>query len=179
MMRRPCQIAIVVVGVAMIAQLGLSDEPAKHAGKSNPSFELIKKLSGDWVGKASHGGEVIDSKVSYRVTSAGSAVVETLFGGTEHEMISMYHLSGNDLLMTHYCAAGNQPRMKATRSDSSKKIEFKFLDGTNLDPAKDLHMHDLTIEFVTDDHIKTEWVTFANGKARDTASFELRRVKNP
>jgi hypothetical protein len=43
-------------------------------------------------------------RVEYRVTGAGSAVVETLFPGTPHEMVTVYHARKGVLCMTHYCA---------------------------------------------------------------------------
>ena len=46
----------------------------------------------------------------YGVTAAGTAVMEALFPETDHEMLTVYHLEGNDLVLTHYCAMGNQPR---------------------------------------------------------------------
>jgi len=165
-------------GAWLSSQMLLADEPNKSGAKPVKPFELFKKLDGEWTGKASHGEVQFDSKVQYRVTSAGSAVMETLFGGSEHEMVTLYHQNGDDLLLTHYCAAGNQPRMKAIKSDNPRKIEFKYLDGTNLDAAKDMHMHEMTIEFVDEDHIKTEWITYVGGKpAAEKAKFELQRVK--
>ena len=165
-------------GITGLAGELSADDPATVSNKLTPRLELIKKLSGDWSGKASHGDGQVDSKVTYRVTSAGSAVMETLFCGTDHEMITMYHADGDGLVLTHYCAVGNQPRMKAIPSNDPKKIEFKFLDGTNLDAAKDMHMHELTIEFLDDDHIKSEWVMFVAGKAMNNkAKFDLHRVK--
>ena len=54
-----------------------------------------------------------DLVARYAVTAAGSAVVETVFPGTEHEMVTVYHADGSDLVLTHYCMEGNQPRMRA------------------------------------------------------------------
>ena len=70
-----------------------------------------------------------------KVTAAGSAVHETIFPGTGHEMVSMYHADGKDLIMTHYCALGNQPRMKLDPKSSVDKGEFrfKFAGGSNID----------------------------------------------
>jgi hypothetical protein len=141
-------------------------------------FERLKKLAGDWTGKAGHdGGDEFDATVSYKVTSAGNAVMETLFGGTEHEMITMYHLHGDALILTHYCAVGNQPRMKSEITDDPKKIAFKFLDGTNLDPAKDMHMHETELELVADDHIRSTWTSYRDGKPLMSAKFDLKRKK--
>jgi hypothetical protein len=141
-------------------------------------FESLKKLAGDWEGKGTHGGtDQIDVKVEYKVTAAGSSVMERLFCDSPHEMITMYHLDGDNLLLTHYCAAGNQPRMKAEPGKEANKIAFKFLDGTNLKADKGMHMHDLTIELAGDDHIKTEWVSYMDGKPGPTAKFDLKRKK--
>ena len=67
---------------------------------------------------------------------------ETLFPGTPNEMISMYHLADGQLVMTHYCAMGNQPRMKLdAQASTPDKLVFAFDGGTNFDPAKDGHVH--------------------------------------
>ncbi|MCK7511304.1 MAG: hypothetical protein MZV70_49445 [Desulfobacterales bacterium] len=50
--------------------------------------------------------------VTYRITANGSVVLETLFPGTDHEMLTLYHLDNDRLGLTHYCAMGNQPRME-------------------------------------------------------------------
>jgi hypothetical protein len=115
--------------------------------------------------------------VTYKVTSGGSAVVETLGPGSEHEMVTVFCQDGDDLVLTHYCALGNQPRMKAEKSDGTKKIAFKFTGAGNLKSAQDMHMHDLTIEFLSDDHIKTAWTMYKDGKADSTSIFDLKRKK--
>ena len=40
--------------------------------------------------------------------------MEVINEGTPGSMISMYHPDGDKILMTHYCAVGNQPRMRGT-----------------------------------------------------------------
>ena len=60
-----------------------------------------------------------------KVTAGGSAVHETLFPGSAHEMVSVYHLDGADLVMTHFCALGNQPRMKADPKSPANQINEK------------------------------------------------------
>jgi hypothetical protein len=100
----------------------------------------------------------------YKVTAAGSVVHETLFPGAPHEMVTVYHLDRGSLVLTHYCAAGNQPLMKADPNSPPNRIDFKFAGGTNLDPAKDMHMHEGSITFVDDDHIEWKWIGYQNGK---------------
>jgi hypothetical protein len=176
-----CRLALcAVVSLAFCGFYVSADDKGKPAASNSAKaqFEQLKKLVGDWAGKASHeGGELFDATVSYKVTSAGSTVMETLFGGTDHEMITMYHLHGDAVVLTHYCSLGNQPRMKLQPSDNPKKLVFKFLDGTNLDPAKDMHMHEATIELIGDDQIKSAWTMFNNGKAAEKANFDLKRKK--
>ncbi len=170
-------LAAVVLGTCLSLVTNVFAEDTDDKKKEMP-LELMKKLAGTWTGTASHGNEKgEETTVTYKVTAAGSAVMETLFGGTPHEMITMYHQDGEDLILTHYCAAQNQPRMKASVKDGGKKLEFKFLDGTNLDPAKDLHMHEGTMHFVDADHIRSEWVGYVEGKPAHVAKFDLKRKK--
>ncbi len=114
----------------------------------------------------------------YKVIAAGSAVHEHMFPGTPHEMVTMYHCDGPDLMLTHYCAAGNQPRMKAEKSADPNQLVFHFAGGTNLNPAKDMHMHDVTITFIDAYHIRQEWTHYKDGKLSGTVTIELKRVKD-
>jgi hypothetical protein len=88
--------------------------------------------------------------------SRGSAVHETLFPGQPHEMISVYTADGSDVVMTHYCVLGNQPRLKASTKSLGNKLKFEFAGGSNLDPKKDKHMHAATLIFVDPDHLEVE-----------------------
>jgi hypothetical protein len=169
---------ILVAGTLVSAAPRDDKDKAERRAAAQAQFEILKKLAGNWSGKAGHdGGDAFDATVSYRVTSAGNTVMETLFEGTAHEMVTMYHLHGDALILTHYCAAGNQPRMKAAPSENAKKLVFKFLDGTNLDPAKDMHMHEAAIEFVAEDHIRSSWTSYNKGEPVTTAKFDLTRKK--
>ena len=105
------------------------------------AFATIKTLAGEWRGPAAMKGMPLSHSI-YRVTAGGSAVQETIFPGTKMEMISMYHMDKGDLLMTHYCAIGNQPRMKFNPSTSTAiEFVFDFDGGTNFNKRRDLHMH--------------------------------------
>ncbi len=116
-------------------------------------------------------------RIIYKVIAAGSAVEESMFPGTPHEMVTMYHTDGPDLLLTHYCAAGNQPRMKVEKGGEENQLVFKFAGGTNLDAAQDAHMHDLTITFIDADHIREVWTYYKDGKAVAKTKIELERKK--
>lgn len=110
------------------------------------AFDSIKKLQGDWRGPAMTKGMPPSHSV-YRVTAGGSAVQETTWPGSKMEMISVYHMDKGNLLMTHYCALGNQPRMKLNAKKSTpQELVFDFAGGTNLNPRRDKHMHSLTMK---------------------------------
>ncbi|HEV3383616.1 MAG TPA: hypothetical protein VG097_02310 [Gemmata sp.] len=148
--------------------------PAKaDAGKAS-TFEHFKSLAGEWVGKGPDGSEMT---VKYKVTSGGSAVIETITPGTDHEMVTMIHPDGDDVLLTHYCMLGNQPQMKAPGKMEGNKVDFKFTKATNLKSEKDFYMHDVKFTFVDKDTIKSEWTHFNDGKAAGTVVFELKRKK--
>lgn len=157
---------ILSVGLMLFALTNASsgeDAPAKSQ-PGNPTFEKLKKLAGTWV-EADKDGKPTDKVVSViRVTAGGSAVQETIFPGDAMEMISLYHLDKGDVLMTHYCMLGNQPRMKADPASPPNQIRWKFTGGTNLDPAKDAHMHSSTLTFLDDDHIQIEGEAWEGGK---------------
>ena len=170
---------ILTCGLLFIA-LGTSaraaDAPAKTA-PVHPGLEKIKALAGTWV-EADKDGKPTDKVVSViKVTAGGSAVTETLFPGQQQEMASVYHLDKGDLVMTHYCVLGNQPRMKADPKSPSNQIKFLFAGGTNLDPAKDMHMHEATLTFVDADHIEITGVAWVNGKPADDHCGGMKLVR--
>ena len=152
------------------------------------AFESMKGLAGDWEGPAmmtegagagagAKGEAPPPARVSYRVVSNGAVLMETLFGGTPHEMITMYHLDGDDLVLTHYCAAGNQPKMKLdTATSTDKELRFAFAGGRNITP-EGFHMHDARFVLVDADHVEAEWVGQHAGKPAHTAAFKLTRKK--
>ena len=123
------------------------ESPRKDSGK-RAAFDQFKQLAGEWAGKEiGHGDKEMEVRVKYKVTSNGSALVETLFPEGEHEMVTIIHPDGDSLMLTHYCALGNQPHMKADGKGGSK-VAFKFTHATNLKSDKDMHMHDVTYTFV-------------------------------
>ena len=152
-------------------------EDKAPTASSHPGLERMKKLAGTWVA-ADANGKPTDQVVSViKVTAGGSAVHETLFPGQLHEMVSIYHRDGADLVMTHYCALGNQPRMKADPKSPANQIRFLFAGGANVDPAKDKHMHEGTIIFGDDDHIEFTGVCWDGGKAVEGFSCNMKLVR--
>lgn len=152
-----------------------SAAPAGFDAKAQ--FERIKALAGSWGGKGGEGDQTFDAEIQYRVTAGGSAVEETMAPGSPHEMITMYHLDNDRLLLTHYCAAGNQPQMMAGPGATPDEIAFSFLGATNLKNPNDGHMHAARFRFLGKDKLETIWTYFQDGKAAENASFKLERKK--
>lgn len=134
----------------------------------------VKSLAGEWTKAGPDGGGVTAAVVS--VSSAGTVVREIMFPGSPHEMTNVYHMDGPDLVMTHYCAGGNQPRMRCTPADASPdRLVFRPDSVTNLTSADQSYMAGMTLEFKPDGGLVQRWVSRAAGKDKDYASFELRR----
>ena len=148
------------LGVTLLA----AEPPVKPAAPTHAGFEKMKSLAGTWV-EADRDGKPTDKVVSIiKVTAGGSAVTDTIFPDQPQEMVSVYTVEGSDLIMTHYCVLGNQPRMKANPKSPKDSIQFEFTGGTNLNPAKDMHMHAATLKFVDADHIEMGGVAWVDGK---------------
>jgi hypothetical protein len=123
-------------------------------------------------------GKPTDQVVSVvKLTAGGSAVAETLFPGQQMEMMSVYHMDGPDLVMTHYCMLGNQPKMKADPKSPKNQIKWQFAGGTNFDPAKDMHMHEGSVTFIDDDHMEFSGCAWVNGKPAEDHCITMKLVR--
>jgi hypothetical protein len=159
------------------AQPAVTDKAEAKADPASAQMAIVKKLAGTWV-EADKDGKPTDKVVSViKVTAGGSAVQETLFPGTDMEMISMYHLDKGDLVMTHYCMLGNQPKMKADPKSPKGTIKFEFAGGTNLVAKKDMHMHAATLKVVDDDHIEIAGEAWNGGKAAEEHCVTMKLVR--
>lgn len=153
--------SVLFLAMAFVAR---GDDAAPAKASTHPGFERMKKLVGTWVA-ADKEGKATDQVVSIiKLTSGGSAIQETTFPGQPMEMVSVYHMDGPDLIMNHFCVLGNQPRLKADPKSGPNELHFVFTGGTNLNPAKDKHMHEGTLTFIDDDHIQISGVAWEDGK---------------
>ncbi|HLY09467.1 MAG TPA: hypothetical protein VKW04_09215 [Planctomycetota bacterium] len=138
--------------------------------KTHPLFDEMKKLEGHWVSdQKDHAADV-----TFKLSSGGSILMETMAMANHAEMITIYHPDGEDLALTHYCMLGNQPRMRAVKDQKTSTIQFAADGGTNMKP-EDKHMHTMTITFVDADHIREDWALFDGGKEQTVVSIALSR----
>lgn len=129
--------------------LGLLACPAAAASAAGQWFAQLKTLAGAWAGTNSAGRPL---QVSFREISAGSALLSEIRTGRPGEdMASIIHLDGARLLLTHYCSAGNQPRIAASASPDDKTLTFDFVDATNL-TRRSGHMWRVVISILDPSH---------------------------
>jgi hypothetical protein len=169
-------ILIAAAGFMVSAEDKKTDDKKKESSETS-ALAKFADLAGEWSGKGMHGEMKHEVKVVYKVTSGGSAVVETIDPDSDHEMITVIHPDGDSLLLTHYCMLGNQPQMRAKPKAGDKKVAFEFLKVTNVKSDKDMFMHDVTFTFVDKDTLRTEWTNYNEGKEAGKAKFELKRKK--
>ena len=166
--------AVATALFAATAVLAGSNPATSSVSNAQTSFALMKSLVGNWEGKTSMGDSV---QVSYRLTAGDSALMSEIqgeMGGHSEDMITMIHMDGGRLLLTHYCPMGNQPRMKASPSTDGKSVTFDFLDATNLASPDAGHMHSVTFTFVDSTHHTEEWRFLDHGKQK-VEKFDLQK----
>jgi hypothetical protein len=170
------------VFVLVFAGRARSDDPAKKdetPAKVTPAraaFDRIKSLAGEWNSKSTKGWT---EKESYQVIAGGSVVMHLSYGAHPGEwMATMFHMDGEHLMLTHYCIARNQPRLRATEiSDDGSKITFTFHDATNL-PSRDKgHMDKHVMMLDGPDRMKTRWTWYQDGKESWMEEIEHRRAE--
>jgi hypothetical protein len=154
---------VILVAIAVAATSAFAQTDAQKA------FNAIKNMPGTWEGQTSEGDTV---QVNFKTVSRGSAIVSEILG--KEDMISVFNLDGSRLLMTHYCAMGNQPRMQANLSPDGKTITFTYVDATNLASADAGHMQRMVLTVLDENHHIEEWTFVDHGKEHK-AVFDLRR----
>lgn len=142
------------------------------AGPAARAFEQLKGLAGEWIGTADSHGEV---HISYEIVSGGTAVLERERMADHPEMVTLYHLDGDRLLLTHYCV-GNQPRM-AARSFDDGGVQFELVDATGLASSGAGHMHRAEFELDGKDRLRSTWTWREQGADTFTVVVDARRVR--
>lgn len=141
------------------------------------AFESMKQLVGVWESTADMGKGPMAITASYRLTAADSALVETVFEGGPHEMVSIYHDDANRVLtMTHYCAEHNQPKLTLTNMEEGK-LTLDLSKDSSIDVARETHIHSATIQFRGDDKMTQQWTSFEGGKKKQVVEIAYKRVK--
>ena len=163
------------VAVLSLSTMALAQSDAQK------SFDKLKTLAGSWQGQittippqAEMDGKVM--QVSLRTTSMGNALMHEMTGaGRPDDPITILYLDGDRLLLTHYCDAGNRPRMVGKMSPDGKTVEFEFLDVAG--STQYGHMHHAVFTVVDADHHLEDWTFMVSGDKAIHARLDLQRTK--
>jgi hypothetical protein len=164
-------------------------KPAQPQSDAQKAFSVLKSLAGTWQGKPviepPFGGKSDDlpdvMQVSLRVTSRGNALMHEMTGKEKpgpantdtDDPITMVYLDGDRLLLTHFCDAGNRPRMVGRLSPDGKTVEFDFLDVSG--KMLSHHMQHAVFTVIDANHHTEDW-TFQMGDKPVHAHVALERV---
>lgn len=147
---------------------------------SQRAFDSLKSLEGSWQGYISGvpGAKDVEgklAKVSLRATSMGNALMhEMKVGERPDDPITMVYLEGDRMLLTHYCDAGNRPRMVGKMSPDGNTVEFDFLDVAG--STDHGHMHHALFTIIDANHHTEDW-TYMAGDKMMRPHFDLQRTK--
>lgn len=156
------------------------------------AYNRLKTLEGTWEGKVTTTPkqalaelQAVDAKlgdmdgkvsVAWGVGSNGHALTHVDLGeGPHYKPLTVFYVEKDRLLLTHFCAFNNRPRMEAKISDDGNTVDFQFLDVEGV--MKYGYMRQATIVFIDDDHHTEDWVFNMPGDQPLRAHMDLRRVK--
>lgn len=156
------------------------------------SFALLKTLAGSWEGTptmepAQPGHSDIPQlmQISLRVTSHGNAIMHEMTGKDPNpagaqkkdndDPITMFYVDGGQLILTHYCDAGNRPRMTGKLSPDGKTLEFDFLDVSG--STQHGHMAHAVFTIIDANHHTEDWTYLLPGNKSMRGHMDLRRVQ--
>ena len=177
---------ITLTAMCLTSVYSMAQDAQKSPSDAQKSFDKLKTLAGSWEGPATMDPPDPDMKmnkplhITLRVTSRGNALVhEMLEAGavddptkTDHPVTTFY-LENDRLLLTHYCDAGNRPRMVAKSSPDGKTLDFDFLDvAGNLQYG---HMQHVKFTIVDANHHIEEWTFLMPGDKPMHGRMELAR----
>lgn len=163
---------MIVLALAALSPIGAygdgqSPEESPSAADARAAFARLKALEGTWSGSSedAHTGAPLltGTLFTYRITGGGSALTEHAYAGSPEEMLSVFFLDGDRLLLQHYCSAGNQPLLELVRA-TSEQLEFALAGRGNVDPAVDGHIHRARFIFAPDAPVEAFWSWHEDGR---------------
>jgi phage tail protein X len=173
--------SVLIVALASLSTLAFAQSDAQK------SFTELKSLAGTWQGPVTVSPPMPEmengdaTQVTLRVTSRGNALVHEMKDPTKAEdptkydhPLTMFYLDNDRLLLTHYCDAGNRPRMAARTSPDGKTVEFDFLDVAG--STQYGHMQHAVFTVIDANHHIEEWTYMMPGDKPVHARLDLKRL---
>src|SRR5437868_13148172 len=181
-------LSVVLMALSTVA-FAQSDAPKPVAqSDAQKSFDKLKTLAGSWEGQVTvvppqpEMGNGSKSVVSLRVTPRGNALVHEMKEAGKPDdptrydhPVTMLYLDSDRLLLTHYCDAGNRPRMVARTSPDGKMVEFDFLDLAG--STQFGNMYHAVFTSVDANHHVEDWTYMIPGGKQIHARMDLTRTQ--
>ena len=174
-----CMLSVVLLSLSTVVFAQSDAQEPVAQSDAQKSFAKLKTLAGSWEGQLTTAPQDPDvegklMQVSLRATSMGNALMhEMMVAGRPDDPITMLYLDADRLLLTHYCDAGNRPRMVGKMSPDGKTVEFDFVDisgGTQRG-----HMHHAVFTVIDANHHTEDWTYMMPGDKPMHAHFDLHR----
>jgi hypothetical protein len=169
------------LGLALAYSVSAAAQSVTPQSDAQKSFDKLKTLAGSWEGHVTSVPKDPDiegkpMQATLRVTSMGNAIMHEMKGaGRPDDPITMLYLDGDRLLLTHYCDAGNRPRMTGTISSDGKTVEFAFLDIAG--STQYGHMDHAVFTTIDANHHTEDWTYMQPGDKPVHAHVDLQRTK--
>jgi hypothetical protein len=165
---------IAIVLLAVSAAAPAADVKSNDSMNGTAAFSRLKSLVGEW---EADGGPMGKMHTTFELIAGGTAIVEHERHDQMPEMMTVYHMDGKRLMLTHYCMTGNQPRMEAKAYDASTgRLDFRFLDITNIGGPSAAYARNATFRFIDDKHLNASWEFIQDGKPQ-SHDMQYTRVK--
>ena len=152
------------------------------------SFTQLKTLAGAWQGSATTDppmqemGNGALTQITLRVASRGNSLVHEMkeLGKPDDPTrydhpVTMLYLDADRLYLTHYCDAGNRPRLVARTSPDGKTVEFDFVDLSGGNQYG--HMYHAVFTIIDANHHIEEWTYMMPGDKPVRARMDLKRAQ--
>jgi hypothetical protein len=138
---------------------------------------MLTLLEGRWLGSGGRLGTEPEETVHELTVAAGDSVVIEVMDPDGEQELNVYHLVEGDLMLTHYCGAGIQPRLKLDIDRAAPGVlPFVFVDGSGFDPDRDRHIHSAKLIVRHGGHLESWWTAEKEGQVVMESRFVLERV---
>jgi hypothetical protein len=180
-------IAVSLLVVLFTVAAFAADAPVTPSD-AQKSFDTLKTLAGTWdaqvttVPQMSEMGNGARAQVTLRIASRGNSIVHEMKAADKPDdpakydhPVTMIYLDSDRLLLTHYCDAGNRPRMAGKLSADGKTVEFDFLDVAGSTQYGNMYHAVFTI--IDANHHTEDWTYMMPGDKPVRAHMDMQRAK--
>jgi len=168
-------------GLAAHAQPGPASKlvsrtlPGQAIAVSRTPWETLANLGGAWRIAVPRTAAEKAFRIRMRPISRTTALLETFGNPAGVTTETVYHRAGGNIMATHYCAQGNQPRLLLSSTSTPSRLSFNFHDITNLGTKADSHLVKIEFNVIDDDHLERRETYTQNGIDEET-TLRLKRV---